>query len=868
MKMSKEIKSKTTKSVKKVVADKAKASTVKRKPSTVKTASTTKPSARTAKKNPVVKKSVVTSPVAASIDEYDFKAIEKKWQNVWEKEKRFEVKNHEKGKQNQYILVEFPYPSGKGLHTGHVRSYSAIDAVARKKRLEGYNVLFPMGCDAFGLEAERTAIREKKLPQEIVDRNIAIFKEQLKEIGLSFDWSREINTCDPKYYKWTQWMFLQFFKHGLAEKRKIYINWCPHCGVLANEEVEGGCCCQCHTDTVQKIKEQWVLKMTEYADRLQEDLVDTDYMEHIKISQKNWIGKSEGVQVKFKIKQGGEFEIFTTCIETIFGITFMVWAPDSQLVLSVKDKIKNWEEVEQYIKETAKKSEFERAELVKDKKGCLLEGVTAINPVNNKEVPIYLGDFVLANYGTGAVMAVPAHDQRDYEFAMENGISIIQVIDGEDISERAYEKQSYLDTGAKLINSKAFNGLTVKEAKTAITEKLVADGLAHIQTNFKMRDWVFSRQRYWGEPIPMIYCHHCGWVPVPESELPVKLPHVDNYEPTDDGESPLSTIEHWVNVKCPKCGIMAKRETDTMPGWAGSSWYFMRYCDPNNSEEFASQEALKAWLPVALYNGGNEHTNRHLMFARFWNKFFYDIGFSPVSEPFRERISQGLILGSNGVKMSKSLGNVVDPREVIQEFGADSLRLWESFIGDYFSAANWNDDGVKACHKFLSRVWNIQKMLVDGITISDELSYMMNYTISKVTSDIDGIKFNTAIAAMMSLVNEVYKIGKMNHHEYRSLLLLLNPFAPHITEEIWTRQGYSPKIHKSLWPTFDKSKTMQEELEIAIQINSKIKGRVVVPANASEEVAYHHIKQKFPELLSSPVKKTIYIKNKLINFIV
>jgi len=560
----------------------------------------------------------------------DYENIEKKWQKVWEDEKRFEVPNHVEGKENKYVLIEFPYPSGIGLHLGHCRSYTAIDAYARKKRLEGYNVMFPFGTDAYGLEAERTAIREKKTPQEIVERNIATFQSQVKAIGMSIDWSRTINTCDPEYYKWTQWQFIQFVKAGLAEKREMNVNYCPNCGVLANEEVEDGTCCQCHAETTQKSKAQWVLKMTEYADRLADDLSDTDFMEHIKTSQINWIGKSEGVEVTLDIVGGGNLKIFTTCIETIYGITFVVVAPESSIVDELKPRIKNWSEVEAYRKATAKKSEFDRAELNKDKTGCILDGIMAINPATGREVPVYIGDFVIASYGTGAVMAVPTHDQRDYEFADKYGIDKIQVIEG-DVSEHALEKADYLGKGIKLINSEEFSGLTVEEAKVAITDKLVAMGVAERKLNFRMRDWIFSRQRYWGEPIPMIHCDKCGWVPVPDDQLPVHLPKVESYEPTKDGESPLSLITDWVNTTCPCCGAPARRETDTMPGWAGSSWYFMRYCDANNDKEFASMDALKSWLPIDLYNGGNEHTTRHLLYARFWNKFLYDQGLSPVS---------------------------------------------------------------------------------------------------------------------------------------------------------------------------------------------------------------------------------------------
>jgi len=801
--------------------------------------------------------------------EYDFRAIEAKWQQNWEDEKRFEVANHVPGKENYYVLIEFPYPSGKGLHTGHIRSYASMDAVARKKRLEGKNVLFPMGCDAFGLEAERTAIREKKLPQEIVARNIATFKSQLKTVGLSFDWSREISTCDPSYYKWTQWLFLQFYKHGLAEKRTTTINWCPNCGVLANEEIEDGKCCQCGAETTQKPKAQWVLKMTEYAERLDRDLDETNYMDHIKKGQRNWIGKSEGVQVKFKIVQGGEFEIFTTCIETIYGITFMVLAPESEIVKNLLDKVENRAEVEDYIAKSRKKSEFERTEMVKEKTGCPLKGLTCINPVNGKEVPLYIGDFVLAGYGTGAVMAVPAHDQRDYEYAKAHGIDMIEVIEGGDISQKAFEKYDYLGKGCKLLNSAEFTGLTVEEAKEAITAKLVKQGIAKKVLNFRMRDWIFSRQRYWGEPIPMIKCDKCGWVPVPEDQLPVTLPNVDSYEPTADGESPLSVIDEWVNVTCPCCGGPAKRETDTMPGWAGSSWYYMRYCDPHNDKEFASYDALKAWLPINLYNGGNEHTNRHLLYARFWNKFFYDIGISPVNEPFMSRVSQGIILGSNGVKMSKSLGNVIDPREVIAEYGADSLRLWEAFIGDYFATCSWDDNGTKGCNKFLNRVWALQDTLTDQEEISKEMEYTIHSTIKKVSEDIDNCKFNTAIAALMSAVNEMQKAGKISRGDFRTLIILLNPFAPHITEELWEICGFAPKFSQASWPKYDQAKLVKDEVEIVIQINSKIRARVNIPSSATQEDAVDLALAK-PELgiTKDRIVKVIYIKGRLLNIIV
>ena len=795
--------------------------------------------------------------------------IEKKWQKVWEEEKRFEVPNKVEGKENRYILIEFPYPSGKGLHLGHCRSYTAIDAYARKKRLEGYNVMFPFGTDAYGLEAERTAIREHKAPQEIVERNIKTFQSQVKAIGMSIDWSRTINTCDPDYYKWTQWQFIQFFKHGLAEKREMTVNYCPNCGVLANEEVEDGTCCQCHTETTQKSKAQWVLKMTEYGERLADDLKDTDFMEHIKTSQINWIGKSEGVQVDFEIVGGGKFSIFTTCIETIYGITFMVVAPESKLVDELRPRIKNWDEVEAYRKATAKKSEFDRSQMNKDKSGCKLEGIMAINPVNGKEVPVYLGDFVIASYGTGAVMAVPTHDQRDYEFADKYGIDKIQVIEG-DVSEKAFEKTEYLGKGCKLMNSEEFTGLTVEEAKVAITDKLVKMGVAEKKLNFKMRDWIFSRQRYWGEPIPMIHCDKCGWVPVPDKDLPVNLPKVENYEPTKDGESPLSLIPEWVNTTCPCCGAPARRETDTMPGWAGSSWYFMRYCDAHNKEEFASKEALANWLPIDLYNGGNEHTTRHLLYARFWNKFLYDIGVSPVHEPFKRRVSQGIILGNDGKKMSKSAGNGVDPLVIVEEYSADALRLWMSFIGDYFETATWNDDGVKACKKFLNRVENLQDILVEGNEYSKELEVALHTAIKKVSQDVDNIKFNTAISALMILLNEITKVGKINHAEFKTVLTLLNPFAPHLTEELWTNNNFEPSIKDAKWPVWDDNKLVKDEIEYAVQINNKIVARNNYSANDTNEEIESQVREDkaINEALNGrQIVKVIVIKNRLINII-
>jgi leucyl-tRNA synthetase len=804
------------------------------------------------------------------IEKYEPLKIEKKWQKFWEDNKTYEVKNHEKGKENEYILIEFPYPSGIGLHMGHCRSYTAIDAFARKERLCGKNVLFPFGTDAFGLEAERTAIREHKLPQEIVARNIKTFQSQVKELGLSFDWSRTINSCDEDYYKWTQWQFIQFFKKGLAEKQETTVNWCPNCGVLANEEVEDGKCCQCHAETTQKAKAQWVLKMTKYGERLADDLDKTEYEEHIKLSQLNWIGKSEGVEVDFKIKQGGQFSIFTTCIETIFGITFMVLAPESKIVDSLKDKIKNWDEVELYRKQTAKKSEFDRTEMNKDKSGVKLEGISAINPVNNKEVDVYIGDFVLAGYGTGAVMAVPTHDQRDFEFAEKFGIPKIQVIEGRDVSKSAFEKFDYLGKGCKLMNSGEFDGLTVEEAKVAITDKLVKMGVARKKLNFKMRDWIFSRQRYWGEPIPMVHCEKCGWVPVPENELPVKLPNVSSYEPTKDGESPLSAIPEFVNTVCPLCGAPAKRETDTMPGWAGSSWYFLRYCDPHNDKEFASMDALKAWLPVALYNGGNEHTTRHLLYARFWVKVLYDLGLVPVLEPFKKRISQGLILGTDGKKMSKSAGNGVDPRIMVDRYGADSLRVWMSFIGEYSEKASWSEDGLKACNKLLTRIWNIQEIVTANLREKD-VEFALHTAIKKVSSDIDSTKFNTAISAIMILVNEIYKIGKVGRDDYKDLLLLISPFAPHIANELYEKLGFGKSVEEATWPTYDENALVLDTIEIPVQINGKVRGVIKISADATETEVVEIAKKnedvsKF--ITDKEIVKNIYVPKKILNLII
>lgn len=801
----------------------------------------------------------------------DFKKIEKKWQDIWEKEKRYAAITGDTTRPKYYVLVEFPYPSGSGLHCGHTPNQIAMDIIARKKRAEGYNVLYPMGFDSFGLPTENYAIKTGRKPKDITKENIAYFTKQIKSMGISFDWDRTFSTTDESYYKWTQWLFLQFYKHGLAYKEKANINWCPSCKIgLSNEESEGGVCERCGAPVEQRAKEQWMLKMTAYCEKLLEGLDKTEYWESIKTSQKNWIGKSEGVQVKFDIKQGGSFEIFTTCIETIYGITFMVLAPESPLVQQLKDKITNWEEVEKYIKETGKKSEFERSELSKGKSGCQLKGITAINPVNGKEVSIYIADFVLAGYGTGAVMAVPSHDQRDFDFAKNFNIPYIQVIDGRDTKDCAFEKMDYLGKGCKLINSNDCNGLTVEEAKKVITEKLVKMGVAKKQINYKMRDWVFSRQRYWGEPVPMIYCEHCGWVPVPEKDLPVRLPEVDKYEPTDDGESPLSRIESWVNTTCPVCGAPAKRETDVMPNWAGSSWYYLRYMDPHNDKEFASMDALKYWGEVDLYNGGGEHVTRHLLYARFWHKFFYDIGLVPTEEPFMRRIQQGLILAADGSKMSKSKGNTIDPMKYVEEYGADVARLGKMFMGDYTATKPWSDDTMKPCQRLLARIEKLKDKLITG-EIRKEQKYNIANAIKDVTEDIDTLKFNTAISAIMILTNALEEEKNITTEEYKMLLKILNPFAPHITEELWEQCKFQPQIEKVKWPTFKKEDLLKDEIEIVAQINSKIVCKLDVPTGIDNKAVEEFVKQndRMKDLLNGKIIiKAIVVPNRLINFIV
>ena len=800
----------------------------------------------------------------------DYTNIEKKWQDYWDKNETFKAVNGS-SKNPYYVLVEFPYPSGSGLHVGHVRSYTAHDAMARMRRMKGDNVLFPMGFDAFGAPAEQYAIKNHIHPSEAVKANIKTFKGQMKKMGFSFDWSREFSTTDPDYYKWTQWQFLQFYKHGMAYKEKMPVNWCPNCKtVLSNEDSQGGECERCGTKVVQKEKSQWMLRMSNYAEDLLKGLDDTNFADKVKLGQINWIGKSSGVEVDVDIVGGGKFSIFTTCIETIYGITFFVIAPDGKLIKELMPRVENKEEVEAYIEETMSKSNMDRTELNKGKTGVLVKGIKAINPVTGKEVPIYLGDFVLGSYGTGAVMAVPSHDQRDYEYAKEHGIEMIQVIEGEgeDLDNCAYEKGSYLGKGARLINSDKFNGLTVEEAKEAITKMLEEKEIGRRVNNYKMRDWIFSRQRFWGEPIPMIDCPNCGWVPMPEEELPLVLPNVAEYEPTDNGESPLAKITDWVNCKCPKCGGDAKRETDTMPQWAGSSWYFLRFMDPHNDHEFASMDAMKYWNKVNWYNGGMEHTARHLLYARFWVQMLNDYGLVPNREMIDTRVSHGMILGPDGLKMSKSKGNVINPDDIVNEYGADTLRVYEMFIGDYQQDAAWNIDSLRGCKRFLDRVIKLKDVITDSDKYTNEV--LVNKTIKKVESDILTLKFNTAISALMIMVNEYEKQSVLTKADYKLLLTLLNPFAPHITEEMNEAIGEKP-ICESEWPVYDESKIVEEEIEIGVQVNGKVRGTVSINKNEDED----SIKEKALEvdnvkkhIEGKEIVKVIVIKGKIVNIVV
>ncbi len=800
---------------------------------------------------------------------YDFKAVESKWQKIWADEKTFAAKiDHSKPK--FYALVEFPYPSGQGLHVGHPRSYTALDIVARKKRLCGYNVLYPMGWDAFGLPTENFAMKNHIHPEVVTKNNVARFKSQLQALGLSFDWDREINTTDPEYYKWTQWIFLQLYKHGLAYKKEMNVNWCTGCKVvLANEEVVNGCCERCGGEVVHKVKSQWMLKITAYADRLIDDLDGLDFIDRVVTQQKNWIGRSHGAEVTFKTTTGEDLVVYTTRPDTLFGATYMVMAPEHALVKEWLENgtITNADAVRAYQAEAARKSDFERTELAKDKTGVCLEGVKGINPVNDTEIPIFISDYVLATYGTGAIMAVPAHDTRDYDFAKAFGLPIIEVVAGGDV-----EKEAFTDcaTGV-MVNSGFLTGMTVEEAKKAITNWLEENGKGHAKVNFKLRDWVFSRQRYWGEPIPMIYCPHCGWQPLPESELPLRLPEITDFEPGPEGESPLARHQEWVNTTCPKCGGPAKRETDTMPQWAGSSWYFLRYMDPHCDTAPVSKEAVEYWGPVDWYNGGMEHTTLHLLYSRFWHKFLYDIGVVPTSEPYKKRTSHGMILGENGEKMSKSRGNVINPDDVVNEYGADTLRLYEMFIGDFEKAAPWSTQSIKGCKRFLDRVWGLADQIVPGEGYRPELESAIHRTIKKVGEDIEVLKHNTAIAAMMSLVNDFYAAGGVTRDEFATLLTLLNPFAPHITEELWQRCGFEGQIAHAAWPVYDEAKCVESTVEVLVQLNGKPKARLNLAAGLDAAATLAAVKAA-PEVAAllegKTLVKEIAVPGKLVNLVV
>lgn len=800
----------------------------------------------------------------------EFNQIEKKWQKYWEDNKCFEAINGSE-KKPYYILVEFPYPSGSGLHVGHVRSYTAQDAKARMKRMQGFNVLYPMGWDAFGAPAEQYAIKNHIHPKEAVKENIATFKRQMKTLGFSFDWDREFSTTDPEYYKWTQWQFLKFYEHNMAYKATASVNWCNTCKtVLSNEDAAGGVCERCGSTVVQKEKNQWMLKMSEYAQSLLDGLEETAFADRVKLGQINWIGKSTGVEVEIELTTGGKFSIFTTCIETIYGVTFFVIAPDGKLIKELMPKTQNKEEVQNYILETSKKSNMDRTSLNKTKTGCILKGIEAINPVNGKKVPIFVGDFVLGSYGTGAVMAVPAHDARDYEYAKVHNLEMIEVISGGNIKEKAYEKEEYLPINPKLLNSEEFTGLTVSEAKEKITEKLVNMGKAKVVNNYKMRDWIFSRQRFWGEPIPMINCPKCGWVPVPENELPVLLPDVANYEPTDDGESPLAKITDWVNCKCPKCGADAKRETDTMPNWAGSSWYFLRFMDAHNNKEFASMDAMKYWGKVDWYNGGMEHTARHLLYARFWVQFLYNIGLVPNKEMIYKRVSHGMVLGSNNEKMSKSKGNVINPDDIVNEFGADTLRLYEMFMGDYKEDVPWSTESLKGCKRFIDKVIRLKDTLNDNVGFTKDLEKIQNQTIKKVTYDLDNMAYNTAVSSLMILTNAYQDAKSISKEDYRLLLTLLNPIAPHITEELNESIGFSPIVN-STWPVYDEDKTKDTTVTIAVSVNGKVRGKLEVdvdtPSDILQEKAFTLPNvQNFTN--GKEIVKVIAIPNKIVNIVV
>ena len=802
------------------------------------------------------------------MESYNFKAIEKKWQDKWEETGAFHAETNSK-KPKFYTMIEFPYPSGAGLHVGHPRSYTALDIIARKRRMEGYNVLYPIGWDAFGLPTENFAIKNKVHPKIVTAKNIANFTRQLKMLGFSFDWSREINTTDPSYYKWTQWIFLQLFKHGLAYKQEMPINWCTGCKVgLSNEEVVNGVCERCGSEVVQKRKSQWMLKITEYAQRLIDDLDDVNYLEKIKTQQKNWIGRSEGAEVKFKLSTGDEMIVYTTRADTLFGATYTVMSPEHPLIEKMKDSITNYDEVLAYKTEAAKKSEFERTELAKEKTGVKLEGIYAVNPANGAKLPVFISDYVLVTYGTGAIMAVPAHDSRDWDFAKKFNLPIIEVVSGG----KNVQEEAYTDVyKGNMVNSEFLNGLPVKEAIPTMIEWPEKQGLGKRKVNFKLRDWVFSRQRYWGEPIPLVHCDKCGWVPIPESELPLELPEIETFEPGENGESPLAKAYDWIETTCPCCGGKAQRETDTMPQWAGSSWYFLRYMDPHNDEALASKEALEYWSPVDWYNGGMEHTTLHLLYSRFWHKFLYDIGVVPTKEPYMKRTSHGMILGENNEKMSKSRGNVVNPDEVVEEFGADAFRTYEMFIGAFDQSTPWSQQGLKGCYKFLERVWNLQSIVNDEEGYSADLEKNINKAIKKVGEDFERMKFNTAIATMMSLVNDFSKKGSVTKGEYKTLITLLNPVAPHMTEELWLTYGNGELLSLQPWPKYDEGKTVDDEIEIVVQINGKIKDKLMIPAgldkDGTQEAAMNT--EKIKGLIEGKnVVKVIAVPGKLVNIVV
>lgn len=799
---------------------------------------------------------------------YNFKEIEKKWQEKWDKEGTFNAKNDYTMKK-WYGLIEFPYPSGQGLHVGHPRSYTALDIIARKRRLQGYNVLFPIGFDAFGLPAENYAIKTNVHPKITTAQNIAHFTEQLKSLGFSFDWSRKIDTTDPEYYKWTQWIFIQLYKHGLAYKTTMPINFCTGCKVgLANEEVVNGVCERCGSPVVQKEKSEWMLKITDYAQKLIDDLDDVDFLEKIKVQQKNWIGRSEGAEVNFKItNMDKNLTVYTTRPDTLFGATYMVISPEHPILKELEDKIENLDEVQEYQKQASLKSAFERSELNKEKTGVEIKGITAINPLTNKEIPIWISDYVLITYGTGAIMAVPAHDTRDYEFAKKFNLPIVQVVDGENVD---LSKEAFTDVATgKLINSDFLNGLEVAEAKKAVIKYLEDNNIGTKKVNYKLRDWVFSRQRYWGEPIPMVYCEDCGWVPLDEKDLPLKLPEVEEFTPGENGESPLAKQTDWINTTCPHCGKPAKRETDTMPQWAGSSWYFLRYMDPHNDKELASKEALEYWSPVDWYNGGMEHTTLHLLYSRFWHKFLYDIGVVPTKEPYQKRTSHGMILGTNGEKMSKSKGNVINPDDIVNEFGADTFRVYEMFMGPFDQVAAWSMESIRGCGKFLDRVWNMQNMLVDGDSYSPEAEKMMHKAIKKVSQDIEDMKFNTSVSTFMTMVNEFYKIGKINKAEFKTFLTLLNPFAPHITEELNKIAGFEADISTYSWPEYDEEKTVDDEITLPIQFNGKLKATITISVDEDESSVKEKVHNAIDSKLDGKtIVKEIYVKNKIYNVVV